>query len=178
MTDHLGLTAEQDALLGLVREVAAREIAPHAAQWEHDSVFPRGAFTALGKAGLLGLVYVAMLGGIISVVGDNLNFGSQVLLNDIYRRHIVKHASERHYLIAGRASFSDGGWQNSPMADLIPTILPLARNGLHRDFSPVMLTPQGAQSVLCRLDERHGETFFESITLTGRSRRSGAGPRG
>lgn len=52
--------------------------------------------------GLLGLVYVAMLGGIISVVGDNLNFGSQVLLNDIYRRHLVKHASERHYLLAGR----------------------------------------------------------------------------
>jgi SSS family solute:Na+ symporter len=53
--------------------------------------------------GLLGLVYVAMLGGIISVVGDNLNFGSQVLLNDIYRRHLVKGASERHYMIAGRA---------------------------------------------------------------------------
>jgi hypothetical protein len=45
-----------------------------------------------------------MLGGIISVVGDNLNFGSQVLLNDIYRRHLVKNASERHYLMAGRAS--------------------------------------------------------------------------
>jgi solute:Na+ symporter, SSS family len=53
--------------------------------------------------GLLGLVYVAMLGGIISVVGDNLNFGSQVLLNDIYRRYLVRDASERHYLIAGRA---------------------------------------------------------------------------
>jgi SSS family solute:Na+ symporter len=52
--------------------------------------------------GLLGLVYVAMLGGITSVVGDNLNFGSQVLLNDIYRRHLVKHASERHYLLAGK----------------------------------------------------------------------------
>ena len=56
--------------------------------------------------GLLGLVYIAMLGGIISVVGDNLNFGSQILLNDIYRRHLVKHASERHYLLAGgSASF-------------------------------------------------------------------------
>jgi SSS family solute:Na+ symporter len=54
--------------------------------------------------GLLGLVYVGMLGGIISVVGDNLNFGSQVLLNDIYRRHLVKHASERHYLLAGRCA--------------------------------------------------------------------------
>ncbi len=52
--------------------------------------------------GLLGLVYVAMLGGIISVVGDNLNFGSQVLLNDVYRRHLVRDASEQHYLMAGR----------------------------------------------------------------------------
>lgn len=55
--------------------------------------------------------------------------------------------------IAGRASFTDGGWNNSPLADLFPTELPTARNGLKRDFSSVMLTPQGAQSVLCRLDE-------------------------
>ncbi len=55
--------------------------------------------------------------------------------------------------IAGRASFTDGGWNNSSLADLIPTQLPAARNGLKRDFSSVALTPQGAQSVLCRLDE-------------------------
>lgn len=52
--------------------------------------------------GMLGLVFVAMLGGIISVVGDNLNFGSQVLLNDIYRRYLVKNASPTHYMVAGR----------------------------------------------------------------------------
>jgi hypothetical protein len=55
--------------------------------------------------------------------------------------------------IAGRASFTDGGWNNSPLADLIPTQLPVARNGLKRDFSSVGLTQQGAQSVLLRLDE-------------------------
>ncbi|MDZ4796947.1 MAG: hypothetical protein SGI92_02205 [Bryobacteraceae bacterium] len=54
--------------------------------------------------GLLGLVFAAMLGGIISVVGDNLNFGSQVLLNDVYRRYLVPNASDRHYLIAGKLS--------------------------------------------------------------------------
>ena len=54
--------------------------------------------------GLLGLVFVAMLGGVIAVVGDNLNFGSQVLLNDIYRRYLVRNASDRHYFIAGRLS--------------------------------------------------------------------------
>jgi uncharacterized membrane protein len=55
--------------------------------------------------------------------------------------------------IAGRASLSDGGWQNSPMADLIPVKLPDGRGTFHRDFSSVSLTPQGAQSILCRLDE-------------------------
>lgn len=59
--------------------------------------------TYLGP-GLLGLVFVSMLGGIISVVGDNLNFGSQVLLNDIYRRYLVRNASTRHYFIAGKLS--------------------------------------------------------------------------
>ena len=63
MTDHRGLSSEQKALLDLVREVAAREIAPNAASWEHDGVFPREAFTALGKAGLLGLPYPEKYGG-------------------------------------------------------------------------------------------------------------------
>ena len=55
--------------------------------------------------------------------------------------------------IGGRASFTDGGWNNSLLADLIPTQLPVARNGLKREFSPVALTPQGQQSTLLRLDE-------------------------
>ena len=52
--------------------------------------------------GLLGLVFVAMLAGIMAVVGDNLNFGSQILMNDIYKRHFVPNASEKHYLLVGR----------------------------------------------------------------------------
>src|SRR6476660_5341461 len=55
--------------------------------------------------------------------------------------------------IAGRASLSDGGWQNSPMADLVPVRLPDGRGTFHRDFSNVSMTAQGAQSILCRLDE-------------------------
>jgi hypothetical protein len=72
-------------------------------QWDRELAYGL-LMTRYLSPGLLGLVYVAMLGGIISVVGDNLNFGSQVLLNDIYRRHLVKHASERHYLLAGRSA--------------------------------------------------------------------------
>jgi Na+/proline symporter len=53
-------------------------------------------------SGALGLVTAAMLAGVMSTVGDNLNFGSQVMLNDIYRRWMVRNASERHYLIIGK----------------------------------------------------------------------------
>ena len=60
---HLGLNDEQRALIGLVREVAAREIAPHANEWERTATFPRAAFDALGKAGLLGLPYPERYGG-------------------------------------------------------------------------------------------------------------------
>ena len=44
-----------------------------------------------------------MLAGVMSTVGDNLNFGSQVLLNDVYRRWLVRSASEKHYMLAGKA---------------------------------------------------------------------------
>lgn len=52
--------------------------------------------------GFLGLVFVAMLAGVMAVVGDLLNFGSQVLMNDIYKRFWRPVASERHYFWAGR----------------------------------------------------------------------------
>ena len=53
-------------------------------------------------SGAMGLVTAAMLAGVMSTVADNLNFGSQVMLHDIYRRWIVRQASERHYLVAGK----------------------------------------------------------------------------
>ncbi|HEY1340189.1 MAG TPA: hypothetical protein VGF59_21910 [Bryobacteraceae bacterium] len=55
--------------------------------------------------------------------------------------------------VAGRATLSDGGYASSPLADLVPTRLPDARGTFHRDFVSVELTGQGAQSVLCRLDD-------------------------
>ncbi len=55
--------------------------------------------------------------------------------------------------LGGRASLSDGGYQSSPLADLIPTKLPEGKGTFHRDFTGEELTPQGAQSMLCRLDD-------------------------
>jgi len=55
-------------------------------------------------AGLLGLQIAAMLAAVMSTVSSNLNFGAQVVVNDLYRRHIRTSASEVHYLWFGRTT--------------------------------------------------------------------------
>lgn len=52
--------------------------------------------------GLLGLAVSGILASIMSTVSANMNFGAQVFLNDVYKRSMVRHASNRHYLMVGR----------------------------------------------------------------------------
>ncbi|MEU0254833.1 acyl-CoA dehydrogenase family protein [Streptomyces sp. NPDC006184] len=56
-------TDEARDLLALVRDIARREIAPHAAREEDEGRFPREIFTLLSESGLLGLPYAAEYGG-------------------------------------------------------------------------------------------------------------------
>ncbi|MFC6093285.1 acyl-CoA dehydrogenase family protein [Saccharothrix lopnurensis] len=56
-------TTEAEDLLGLVREIAREELAPHAAEHEEHERFPREKFRLLGRSGLLGLPYPEELGG-------------------------------------------------------------------------------------------------------------------
>lgn len=56
-------TEEARDLLALVREIAAEELAPRAAEAERRGEFPREVFRTLGKAGLLSLPYPEELGG-------------------------------------------------------------------------------------------------------------------
>ncbi len=55
--------------------------------------------------------------------------------------------------MGGRATLSDGGYPNSPLADLVPTKLPEGKGTFHRDFTGQELTGEGAQSVITRLDD-------------------------
>lgn len=55
--------------------------------------------------------------------------------------------------MGGRASLSDGGYQSSPLGELIPTSLPSNKGTFHRDFTSAELTPEGARSVITRLDD-------------------------
>lgn len=54
--------------------------------------------------GGLGLLIAAMLAATMSVVSDNLNFGGQVMVSDIYRRWFVKGKKENHYLLMGKVA--------------------------------------------------------------------------
>ena len=56
-------TEEAADLIGLVRDLATRELAPRAAEAEATETFPRDVFALLGKAGLLGLPYPEEYGG-------------------------------------------------------------------------------------------------------------------
>jgi alkylation response protein AidB-like acyl-CoA dehydrogenase len=56
-------TAEATDLVRLVRDLAAKELAPRAAEAEAAETFPREVFTLLGRAGILGLPYPEEYGG-------------------------------------------------------------------------------------------------------------------
>ncbi|RAY16496.1 acyl-CoA dehydrogenase [Actinomadura craniellae] len=56
-------TPEATDLIALTREIAAAELAPHAADAEAAGRFPRETFRLLGRAGLLGLPYPEEQGG-------------------------------------------------------------------------------------------------------------------
>ena len=57
-------------------------------------------------AGAMGLLVAAMMAATMSTVGDNLNFGSQVMVSDIYRRYIVRPASEKHYMMMSKVAMA------------------------------------------------------------------------
>jgi alkylation response protein AidB-like acyl-CoA dehydrogenase len=56
-------TPEATELIGLIRDVAAKELAPRAAADEAAGAFPRDVFRLLGEIGLLGLPYPEEYGG-------------------------------------------------------------------------------------------------------------------
>ncbi|MFE3325673.1 acyl-CoA dehydrogenase family protein [Streptomyces sp. NPDC059176] len=56
-------TQEAADLVGLTRDIAAKELAPRVVEAEADERFPREVFRTLGRAGLLGLPYSEEYGG-------------------------------------------------------------------------------------------------------------------
>ncbi len=57
------LSEQQEHLRREIREFAAREIAPHVAEWDEASEFPLATVKMLGKMGLLGIIFPHEYGG-------------------------------------------------------------------------------------------------------------------
>jgi Na+/proline symporter len=51
---------------------------------------------------LRGLMMAGFLAAYMSTIGTQLNLGASYLTNDLYRRFVVRHASERHYVAISR----------------------------------------------------------------------------
>ena len=51
---------------------------------------------------LRGLMIAAFLAAFMSTVGTQLNWGTSYLINDFYRRFIVKKGTEKHYVLASK----------------------------------------------------------------------------
>ncbi|MYH71820.1 MAG: acyl-CoA dehydrogenase [Acidimicrobiia bacterium] len=56
-------TEEQEAFRSVVRDFAAQQIAPYAADWDRDHVFPTDTVRAMGDLGLFGLLFPEEYGG-------------------------------------------------------------------------------------------------------------------
>lgn len=55
--------------------------------------------------------------------------------------------------LGGRAALSDGGWNKSEVAEMIPVTLPDRKGTFHRDPATVELAPAGRDSLITRIEE-------------------------
>lgn len=63
MSSYLFENDEHAALREQVRRWSAKEIAPHAHEWEEKEEFPRELYASAGEAGILGVGYAEEMGG-------------------------------------------------------------------------------------------------------------------
>ena len=80
--------------------IAARQFIPALA--DAGDVYPTLCANLL-PAGMLGLAMAAMFSATMSTLSGDYNVCASVLTNDVYRRLIRKHASERELVFVGRA---------------------------------------------------------------------------
>jgi Na+/proline symporter len=55
-------------------------------------------------SGLLGLVLASLIAAYMSTISTHLNWGSSYIVNDFYKQHVKKEASEKELVLVGRIS--------------------------------------------------------------------------
>ena len=90
--------------------------------------------------------------GIISI---RLRLGNPDISRQPSRSLIKQFAVDRRggglLFLGGRFALADGGWSASPVADVLPTVLPGTKNTFHREAATVALTATGTDSLITRL---------------------------
>jgi len=85
----------------IVTIVAAKIVMP--AMTLGQEAYPRMAMEILPQ-GLRGVLIASMLAAFMSTYSSLLSWGSSYVVNDFWRRFLVKNASQRHYVVVGQAS--------------------------------------------------------------------------
>lgn len=73
-----------------------------AAMIQHDLAYP--AMLTRLPAGLLGIVVTSLIAAYMSTISTQLNYGSSIIVNDLYRRFMKPSASEKDLVWAGRVA--------------------------------------------------------------------------
>ena len=68
---------------------------------DHERAYPR-LIPMLLPIGLRGVVLASFFAAFLSTVSTQLNWGASYLVNDVYKRFMNRHASERHYVRVAR----------------------------------------------------------------------------
>ncbi len=68
---------------------------------EHDSAYPKMMVTILGP-GLRGVLVAALIAAFISTVTTLFNWGGSYVVNDLYKRFIVRDGTTKHYVNVSR----------------------------------------------------------------------------
>ena len=63
VANPFALTEEREQLRKEIREFALREVAPNVSRWDEASEFPAEVVKALGRMGLLGIIFPVEYGG-------------------------------------------------------------------------------------------------------------------
>jgi SSS family solute:Na+ symporter len=67
---------------------------------KNDLAYP--AMLVFLPSGLLGLVVASLAAAYMSTISTHLNWGASYVVDDVYRRFVVRHRQERHYVAVGR----------------------------------------------------------------------------
>jgi solute:Na+ symporter, SSS family len=89
---------------------------------------------------LRGFMIAAFAAAYMSTIGTQLNWGASYIINDFYRRFVVKNASERHYVIASQIA--------TLMLMLLSLIITFYLKSIENAWKLLMTTGAGTGTVL------------------------------